>query len=142
MTDSVEADIAETLFSRLEDNEWSCPLIISYPGVIFTVNGQPYIDVTLHFNEVLQVSVGESGLNRYKGYLSASGVFPHGDGVLDPLRVSSEIVSLFKRGTELPVGSHWLRIIVPPRVLDPVETSGWIRVPVIIYWQLDHPNVT
>lgn len=142
MTDYVEAEITEALFSRIDQNEWSIPLEVSYPGVVFTPKSQPYLDVNAHFNNTLQASVSENGLNRYYGFLRVSAVMPHGSGILEALRLAAEVVSLFKRGTSIPVGDQWLRVLIPPSVADPLETSGWIRVPVTIRWQLDHPNVT
>jgi len=140
----IEAMISEALYARLLDHEFSQLLKISFPGVQFTVPVEPWISAKNYFSRTDQVTMGDAGYNRYVGFLRADINYPAGlDGELPALRLAGELVSLFKRGTEMPLSTGgWVRVIWPPNVTDPLETSEWLRVPVTIRWQSDNPNVS
>lgn len=142
MTDTVESDIAEAMLSVLDQSLISVPLPIKMPGVAFEVPQSMHLDASMHFSSVSQVTAGDSGRNRYTGFLRVSVNDLAGDGVLRALRMAAEIVSLYRRGSTLMAGGRVVRIISPPYVSDPLETSGWIRVPVTIRWQSDNANVS
>lgn len=144
MTNNVEAEISRVLYGHLESHEFSILMPISYPGVRFDVPVKPWLSAKNHFTEVTQIGFGGEGFNRYQGFLRVDVVYPTSDvGELPALDLAGEVVTLFKRNTSLTLlTDRWVKVVLPPQVTDPLESSEWIRVPVTIRWQSDNPNVS
>lgn len=147
MTSEVEAEISEAMYDRVAGHEFSRLLPICWPGVVFQVpSGTPYLDVRNSFSRADQIGLGDAGEHRYLGFMRVDVVWPSGgDGELPPLRLAAEVVSLFRRGTvvsTLGTPTRSVRVLTPPQITGPLESSEWIRVPVTIRWQSDNPNVS
>lgn len=142
MTEYVELDITEALARQINDVVFEPDVDLSHPGVAYEPAEKPWLSVSHHFAPPVQADFGETGRNRYTGYMSVGVYTLTGEGLTCGMKLAAQVVSAFKRFTKLTYNGRIVNIDVQPHVADPVEARGWIQIPVTVRWRSDNNPVT
>lgn len=138
----VEDDIVEALSRQINNTIFEPEVYISHPGVRYEPEEQPWLSVSHHFSPPVQMEYGETGRNRYTGYMSVGVYTLEGEGIRTGLRLAAQVASAFKRFTQLTYNDRVVNIDVQPAVSDPVEANGWIQIPVTVRWRSDNNPIS
>lgn len=143
MAESPEADITIALHRQLYQAILSEDFPIMWPGRVLDPEPMSvYLAVQDFFTPTQQVTFGDDGYNRLVGFLQVSVISRDAEGTMDAKRVAGEIISLYKRGTQLVENGRTVRIVRPPYISSPMTENLRVSVPVTVPWQCDIKNVT
>jgi Bacteriophage related domain of unknown function len=81
------------------------------------------------------ISVGFSSANQHNGIFQLDVFYAQGAGELAPARIGTDIISWFRRGTELDSGDFTVRIIKAPYrgpLLRNMGSDPWVMLPISI----------
>lgn len=118
---------------------------VAWPNAAFTPpqsGGKPipYLRVFHIPNTVDQISLGDSGLNRYAGLFQVSVVWPLSVAASPAIEAAGQIAKHFKRGTVIANSGLHIRVSRPPAVARLIQEDTMIQVPVTVSWLCDAPN--
>lgn len=100
----------------------------------------PYLRVFHIPSAVDQISLGDSGINRYVGLLQISVMWPLNVSASPAIEAAGQIAKHFKRGTVIANSGLHIRVSRPPAVARLIQEDTMIQVPVTVSWLCDAPN--
>lgn len=114
---------------------------IAWPNVAFdSINKSSWVRVDFLPAETFQITLGDSGFNRYTGIMQATVYWREGQGMIQATEVASTIADGLQRGTTITQESQLIRVIRPPSILPATVFDGWLQIPVRVTYQTDAQN--
>ncbi len=135
-----ETKIYNALIGKLVALTLSPSLSVAYPNVPFTPPEDGYLRVSHFPNLVQQITVGDTGINRYTGILQIDLFSPENEGIVGASEVAGEIAQHFKRGTFIDSDGAVVRVISPPIIATGLSSPPYLQTPISIRWQADVAN--
>lgn len=137
--------VASLSFSPAWSPAFSPATHIAWPNTVFTppqAAGKPlpYLRVFHIPNTVDQISLGDSGINRYAGLFQISVLWPLNVSASPAIEAAGQIAKHFKRGTVIANNGLHIRVSRPPAVARLIQEDTMIQVPVTVSWLCDALN--
>jgi hypothetical protein len=135
MAATVEATIAELLFTRLTSLVVSPVLPVAYPGLAFTPPTGAYLRADFIPNRTDNLGLANDATARHQGILQVMAIYPAGQGVIKPTNTAGLVATHFAKGTILHGSGVKVKVYTKPSVGAPMIEPDKISVPVTILYR-------
>lgn len=132
---SIEAKIVLALEQAVLSVATAASVAISAPGVEFTPDGSPYLQVTIAKNTPINVSLSGGREPVRQGILLVNVVWPTGPGILPATELAAKVRDAFKFNSRFNFTGGYIKICDEPVIQGDVGDRGVnIEIPVVIRW--------
>ena len=139
-----EAAIYEAIVNFASQIVVSPVMPIALPGIVFqTPNANaPYLVASIIPNTATLNGMAFDTTIDNRGLLQISVNWKAGVGMIQPMNVASQIVKLFKPGTIAALNGTRVFFEDQPRIVNPMQISDMVTIPVIMTWRCLTPANT
>lgn len=132
-----EAAIYEAIVSFASQISVVPAMPIALPGVVFlTPNANaPYLVASIVPNTATLNGMAFDTTIDNRGLLQISVNWKAGVGMIAPMNVASQIVKIFKPGTRITLNGVTVFFEDQPRIVNPMQVSDMVTIPVIMQWR-------
>lgn len=132
----------EAIWTAIKDrvaSNWTASPI-KWPGRVFPNSPRvQHLEPRVKFNSVSQATLGQNGINRIEGELSATIFAPMGNGDGLAYKHTDVLRALFPRGLVISVNDRPLEFGTPGAVFL-VEDTMWLQILVTCPFYYDEPQ--
>lgn len=136
MPDAVEVAIESALLDHLRDMLPSPDIPVAWPNVKFTppTSGPNvyWLRATFLPANTFGLGVGDDSSNQHYGIFQVDVFYGQGSGDLAPVRIATDVIAWFTRGTTLIKDGFTVKVPQPPRRATTIKDDPWVMVPVSV----------